>query len=189
MRIDRSFGWLGRFPLGVDLADTVRVVGSREIELLVDEDSLTAWVAAELPRLPAAEGALGHLGEVRTLRDGVRDLLLARAGGRPLPRQHLASLNEASKRSPSYPTVTEDGHVETVELNTRPFDIFRAAVARSTMEALDESAAPLAVCHAPSCGMLFVPATRRQKWCSPGCGNRARVARHAARAGHGARGA
>lgn len=188
MRIDRTFSWLGRFPLGVDLADTVRVVGSRQIELLVDDASLTSWVAAEVPRFPAAEGASGHLGEVRELRDAVRDLLFARTTGHPLPGHHLTTLNEASATCPSFPTVTRGGLLQTLEVNTSPFDIFRATVARSTMETLNAGATALAVCHAPSCGMFFVPSDRRQTWCSPGCGNRARVARHAARAGSGARG-
>lgn len=185
MRIDRSFNWLGRFPLGVDLADTVRVVGSQEIELLVDERALASWVAAELPRFPNATGALGHLAEVRTLRDAARQLLLARTAGAPLPHAELRLINDASARCPTFPVLTDDGHRSSVELNADPLDIFCAAVSRSIMETLDDHDTALAVCQAPSCGMFFVPANRRQRWCSPGCGNRARVARHAARAGHG----
>ena len=185
MRIDRSFGWLGRFPLGVDLADTVRVVGSHDAELLVDDRALTVWVAAELPRFPTASGALGHLAEVRTLRDAVRQLLLARTAGTPLPVGELRLINDASARCPTFPVVTDEGHSSSVELNTDPLDIFCAAVARSAMETLDDHDAALAICRAPSCGMLFIPANRRQRWCSAGCGNRARVARHAARASHG----
>jgi predicted RNA-binding Zn ribbon-like protein len=187
MRIDRSFRWLGRFPLAVDLADTVRVVASQEVELLVDEDSLSSWVAAEMPRFPAAKGALAHLSEVRVLRDAVRGLLLAQTVGGPLDKHHLALINEASARCPSFPRLTEGRQWDTVELNDDPLDVFSAAVARSTMEALKGDATPLAVCRAPSCGMLFVPANQRQVWCSAGCGNRARVARHAARASHTAR--
>jgi predicted RNA-binding Zn ribbon-like protein len=187
MRIDRTFGWLGRFPLAVDLADTVRVVASQEVELLVDEDSLSSWVAAEMPRFPEAKGALAHLPEVQALRDAVRGLLLAQTVGGPLDKHHLALINEASARCPSYPRLTEVRQSETVEINNEPLDMFCAAVARSTMEALTEDATPLAVCRAPSCGMLFVPENQRQAWCSAGCGNRARVARHAARAGHTAR--
>jgi predicted RNA-binding Zn ribbon-like protein len=176
---------LGRFPLAVDLADTVRVVGANKVELLIAEEALSAWVAAELPRFPVARAALGHLSEVRALRDAARALLLARAEGTPLLRHDLETMNEASARCPSFPVVTDGGQRQTVELNDDPFATFCAAVARSTMEALDDNHETLlAVCHAPSCGMLFVPANRRQNWCSPACGNRARVARHAARAGH-----
>lgn len=173
---------MGRFPLAVDLADTVRIVGSEDIELLVDDEDLAVWVAAELPRYPVARGALGHLVDVRELRDAVRILLRAHTGEAPLPRRELAVVNAASARSPSFPVVTESGRVNLVEVNDDPFAVFCATVARSTTQVLTDGTR-LAACHAPSCGMFFVPGPRRQTWCSPGCGNRARVARHAARTG------
>jgi len=42
------------------------------------------------------------------------------------------------------------------------------------------SAPPTGQCAGSRSGMLFVPANRRQTSCSPGCGNQARVAGHAA---------
>ncbi|MFI5735270.1 CGNR zinc finger domain-containing protein [Kribbella sp. NPDC051587] len=36
----------------------------------------------------------------------------------------------------------------------------------------------LALCDAPGCGQLFFQRRTNQAWCGPGCGNRARVARH-----------
>lgn len=186
MRVDRSFGWLGRFPLAVDLADTVRRVGSTDVELLVDEESVSRWVEAEMSRYPVASAALGHLSEVRRLRDAVREVLSARAETRPLSPTALDLINQASKRGPSFPIATRRGSTEVVELNGDPFEVFTAAVARSTIELLDESDPnPLSLCHAPSCGMLFLAASRRQRWCSAACGNRARVARHAARSREG----
>lgn len=180
-RIDRSFSWLGRFPLAVDLADTVRVVGGKEVELLVDEQALSRWVAAELPRHPEAAAARGRLSQVLELRDAVRTLLHARVEGRPLPGRHVSFINRVSMRSPSFTRIGDGGRRETVEVNQDPFAVFAAQVARSTIDTLDSAVTPPAVCRAPSCGMLFIPASRRQRWCSPQCGNRARVARHAAR--------
>lgn len=182
MSVDRSFGWLGRFPLAVDLADTVRVVGSDDVELLVDEETLSTWVRAERPRYPVADAALGRLSEVRRLRDSVRSVLQAAVTGDRLPRHDVDVLNEVSARSATFPKATGDGAIETVEVNNNRFDNFCATVARSTFAILDDDASSLDICDAPSCGMLFVPANRRQNWCSPACGNRARVARHAARA-------
>lgn len=181
MSIDRSFGWLGRFPLAVDLADTVRLVQGEAVELLVDDEALAKWVATQLPRFPAAESATGQLADVRGLRDAVRDVLLAHvSGGRP-PGDALEVLNGASARCPSYPVMSEDGTVEVEETGEDQFDVFAAQVARSAFEVLGGEPEVLAVCKAPSCGMLFVPQSRRQRWCSDLCGNRARVARHAAR--------
>lgn len=180
-RIDRSFSWLGRFPLAVDLADTVRLVGGKEVELLVDEQALSRWVAAELPRHPEAAAARGRLPEVLDLRNAVRHLLHARAEGDPVPPGPITWINHISKRSPSFTRISHEGRREVVEVNEDPFSLFSAAVARSTIDILDQGAIAPAVCRAPSCGMLFVPASRRQRWCSPQCGNRARVARHAAK--------
>src|SRR3954447_9124809 len=44
-----------------------------------------------------------------------------------------------------------------------------------------ELPARIGFCDAPSCGLFFERTRRNQRWCSPECGNRARVARHAAR--------
>jgi len=181
--IDRSFGWLGRFPLAVDLADTIRVTGSVEVDLLGDDEALSAWIHAEVARFPTVMSAMGRLDEVQTLRGAVRDLLFARAGNEPLPGSALERVNNASAGGPSFQHLSESGQTHTVEVSDDAFAVFSAAVARSTMEVLagvDHD--HLAVCRAPSCGMLFVRASPRQRWCSSSCGNRARVARHAARA-------
>lgn len=185
MRIDRSFDWLGRFPLAVDLADTVRLVQDEEVELLTDEAALAKWVDAEHPRFPSVGAALGRRRMVLELRDSVRAVLVAHASGHSLPRRNLDLLNEASARCPSYRTIDADGTPVIVELADDPFDIFRAQVARSTFELLEQRPVTLSVCTAPSCGMLFVPGNRRQRWCSSRCGNRARVARHAVRTARG----
>lgn len=183
MNVDRSFDWLGRFPLAVDVADTVRLVRGREVELLVDEDSLSRWIEAELSRFPVAKAASGHLAEILPLRDAVRGVLKAHSADQTLPQQALEVLNAASARSPSYPTIDQARHTEIVEMSDESFDVFQAQIARSTFEMLEKEAAALSVCEAPSCGMFFVPGNRKQRWCSPRCGNRARVARHAARDG------
>ncbi|MBZ9643780.1 CGNR zinc finger domain-containing protein, partial [Streptomyces sp. PSKA30] len=36
----------------------------------------------------------------------------------------------------------------------------------------------LRACHAPRCVRYFLKEHPRQEWCTPSCGNRARVARH-----------
>ncbi|MFH8386379.1 CGNR zinc finger domain-containing protein [Kitasatospora sp. NPDC018058] len=39
-------------------------------------------------------------------------------------------------------------------------------------------AADLRACHGPGCVLFFVKDHPRREWCGPGCGNRARAARH-----------
>jgi predicted RNA-binding Zn ribbon-like protein len=56
------------------------------------------------------------------------------------------------------------------------------AVARSAIELLSgRDRDRLRVCAAHGCERLFLARGRRQQWCSPACGNRVRVARHANR--------
>jgi predicted RNA-binding Zn ribbon-like protein len=56
------------------------------------------------------------------------------------------------------------------------------AVALLAAHAVDlftgEQPASLRACHAPGCVLYFVKQHPRREWCSAGCGNRARVARH-----------
>lgn len=54
------------------------------------------------------------------------------------------------------------------------------AVARLAARAVDLLARPsaLGACEAPGCVLYFLRDHPRRQWCSAGCGNRARVARH-----------
>lgn len=170
------------FPLAVDLADTVRVVGDQEIELLEDDSALDVWITAELSRHPFAREARGRLDDVRELRDLIRGLLSAHVRGESLPASGVQTINDTSSRSPSFPVLSPDGDREIIEVNHNEFDLFAAEVARSLIEIISADSSPVARCNAPRCGMFFVPMNSRQRWCSPQCGNRARVARHASRA-------
>lgn len=174
---------MGRFPLAVDLADTVRVVGGTHIELLDGDRALDRWIAAEVDRFPQVEAAFGRLTDTLELRDAVRELLAAHSSRQPLPDGPREMMNATSARSASFPTMTAAGDICTMELADDRYDVFAAEVARSAMAILTEGTTDLAVCRAPSCGMFFVRMNPRQRWCSPACGNRARVARHAARGG------
>ena len=164
--VDRSFSWLGRFPLAVDLADTVRIVGDENVELLTDEAALTRWIEAERARFPGATAANCNLESVIRLRDAVRSVLVAGVHDKPLPADDVGFLNEASARCPSFPELSADGSTSTVETNADPYDVFAAAVARSTMETLAETGESISECTAPGCGMLFAKDNPRQRWCS-----------------------
>ena len=181
IRIDRTLPWLV-FPAAVDLANTVVVSGGGSVDLLTSEDELAAWAAAEQGRIPGVEETSGRLAEVRALRDRVRGALFAAAEGRPVPADAMLGLNAASAAALSYPVLSEDLRVDDVLVADDPFARFRSAVARSAIAVLaDADRLRLEVCHAPSCGMLFLRQGGAQKWCCDACGNRARVANHAHR--------
>jgi predicted RNA-binding Zn ribbon-like protein len=175
-----SLPWLG-FPPAVDLANTVIVTAAGERDLLEDEEQLEVWIAAERGRIPGLEGASARLAQVRELRDSVRELLHARARGGPPPESARARINSISAAAPIRITLAADGRA--VEEPDVPdgYSSFEAAIARSAIELADRRERGLSVCGAPSCGMLFLREHPRQVWCSKACGNRARVARHAAR--------
>jgi predicted RNA-binding Zn ribbon-like protein len=54
-------------------------------------------------------------------------------------------------------------------------------IARSVIELLTGDRARLRVCEAHGCARVYLSASARRRWCSDACGNRVRVARHAAR--------
>jgi predicted RNA-binding Zn ribbon-like protein len=178
--IDERLPWLV-FPPAVDLANTVVVTPAGDRDLLESEDRLEAWIAAERDRIPGVEAASGRLADVRDLRRCVRELLHARARGRRPPEGARRRINAISAATPIRAALSRDGRA-VEELDSRdPYARFEATVARSAIQLADRGEKRLRVCGAPSCGMLFLRDHPRQTWCSKACGNRARVARHAAR--------
>jgi predicted RNA-binding Zn ribbon-like protein len=147
-----DFAWLGQSP-AIDLANTY-VPGQ-------NADMLGQWPPLEQSGLPTETW--------RTVRDAVRATLRAVAHERPLAADAIQVLNRASASAPVYTTL-EEGQLRTHEP-------LIGAVARDAL-ALAAVRAPARACPAPGCGMFFMATGRRKNWCSPGCGNRARVARH-----------
>lgn len=170
------------FPPAVDLANTVVVTAGGPVDLLTTDDELAAWAALERGRIPGVEATAGRLAEVRALREDVRALLFAAAGGRPPPSDSVDAVNAASAGALSYPALHEDYGMDDILVADDPFARFRSAIARSAIAVLaGGDRQRLDVCHAPSCGMLFLRRGGAQKWCCDACGNRARVASHARR--------
>lgn len=180
--------WLGR-PLAVDLANTVvpGPSGGEPVELLVHPGDLDGWLAAQGVRLPALEdgGAVARFIEFRVLRDDLRLLLTAAVDGGPYPRVPVARINAAAAAAMSAPCLELTGGVLTVAEHStadRPSTEVLALIAGSAMaELTPQRRQLLRSCAAPGCGAFYVAGRARQHWCSDACGNRARVARHAAR--------
>jgi predicted RNA-binding Zn ribbon-like protein len=162
---NEALPWLG-FPPAVDLANTVMVTPAGELDLLEDEGQLGAWIAAERGRIVGVEAASGRLPEVRALRETVRELLHARANGEPPPEKARRRVNAICASVPVRAVLTPEGRAVEEPDACDTYALFEDR---------------LSVCGAPSCGMLFLRDHSRQVWCSKACGNRARVARHAAR--------
>jgi predicted RNA-binding Zn ribbon-like protein len=103
------------------------------------------------------------------------------ARGRRPPDAARRRINAISAGAPLRSELTPDGRLVERADSPDPYSRFEATVARSAIELADRDEDRLSVCGAPSCGMLYLREHPRQVWCSKACGNRARVARHAAR--------
>jgi predicted RNA-binding Zn ribbon-like protein len=178
--VDETLLWLV-FPPAVDLANTVIDTPAGDLDLLESEEQLATWIEIERERIPGVEGVSGRLEEVRGLREDVLALLRARATGKRPPEEPRRRINEISAAAPVHVSLTPDGQVVEELAAKDPYSRFEATVARSAIELGDRAESRLSICGAPSCGMLYLRDHPRQVWCTKACGNRARVARHAAR--------
>ncbi len=95
-------------------------------------------------------------------------------------------LNAASAAAPGWVELTAD--VAPVEHCTVTGQEARlAAIARDAISLLaGPRRAQLRACQGPGCIQFFVKDHPRREWCSAGCGNRARAARHYRRVRDGA---
>jgi predicted RNA-binding Zn ribbon-like protein len=96
-------------------------------------------------------------------------------------REAVRHLNEAAARTPAVPVLDwpEDSAPGVRQTSVRAGDDLRAALAHAVIALLasPDRDRPRA-CHAP-CHVRYFPKDHpRQEWCTPRCGNRARVARH-----------
>ncbi|WP_395243903.1 CGNR zinc finger domain-containing protein [Agromyces sp. MMS24-K17] len=180
-----GFTLLGE-PLAVDLANTWKLARTPAVDLFVD-DAIDAFWSLEAPRLPHGS-ARPDAASVRTLRAALRSVLDARIGGHAYDPAAVAEVNRAAAAvAAPERLVVDDGalHRETAWATDDDGRGILAAIARDAIDLVTgPDAERLRRCASPTCSMLFVAANRKRQWCTAdGCGNRARVARHAARAG------
>jgi predicted RNA-binding Zn ribbon-like protein len=164
----------GTGELAVDLANTLELRrDGTTVDLLADQDGLARWL-----RGTGGAGGGGWVGaeQLQALRGHVLALLGAAVGQRPLPRAAVAAVNRAAAAAPAVVQL-EAGEL-VVRYNASPDDAFLADVAASAIGLVGGPGRDrLRRCGAPGCGRWFVASRPRQRWCSPNCGNRARVAR------------
>ncbi|MGZ4431541.1 MAG: CGNR zinc finger domain-containing protein [Gaiellales bacterium] len=128
-----------------------------------------------------------RLDEFVELRVAVRELLHAAVHREPPQPAALDLVNHRSSAAPLAPQLdwpaTAEPSLWRSSAGGDAVDATLAAVARSVIELLGgPDRERLRACPAPGCGRFFVARDPRRLWCSSrGCGNRVRVARHAAR--------
>jgi predicted RNA-binding Zn ribbon-like protein len=174
------FRWLGE-PLAIDFANTVMVVREGEtVDLLGDDDELRRWLEHERDRLGDCRFAVESRAEILEVRDAVRALFLAAAAGEATPPAAVSTVNAASAAAPITPQLGSAYEPRAEDVTADSLAQLLGRLARSAIELLSSPGRDsLRVCQAPSCGMFYLGARR---WCCAACGNRARAARHYARA-------
>jgi predicted RNA-binding Zn ribbon-like protein len=176
----------GSGELAIDLANTLELRrDGTTVDLLADQGGLARWLRhAGGPGGPGGSGGSGGTGggdevaaeQLQALRGHVLALLGAAVRQRPLPRAAVTAVNRAAAGAPAVVQL-EAGEL-VVRYDASPGDAFLADVAASAISMVGGPRRDrLRRCGAPGCGRWFVASRPRQRWCSPNCGNRARVAR------------
>jgi predicted RNA-binding Zn ribbon-like protein len=183
-------------PLPVELMNTVTVGRDGVRDALEDDGGAAAWLRAVAARIGAEAGTgPGQLdedavrsaaGALRELRDALRRLA-AEATGDPRPPatapeltrpEAIATLNALAKTRPElvWPAGGDPSRAYRVHGTAG------LAVELIAHQGVNLLAGPgrdrLRPCLAPNCLLFFAKDHARREWCSPECGNRARVARH-----------
>ncbi|MER7004138.1 ABATE domain-containing protein [Dactylosporangium sp. NPDC000555] len=177
-------------PPAIELGNTTYAVRGRLKDGLRTVEHLAAWLRDMRHRLaiPLTDAdILGvtdrDLEVARELRDVIRALVAATTAGRTPDPEVVATLNQHVRDTPRWRelSMTPEPHASIHSLG-RPAAAALAAVAE---DAVSLFAGPirheLRACHGPGCVLYFVRDTPRREWCSAGCGNRARAARHYAK--------
>ena len=140
--------------------------------------------------VPAADQPPALVGEFRRLRDALRRLAAAVTEddrttariGEPDFAAAIEVVNRACAQAPGWSRLTwpEGGAPARATRSSH-------APAATALSVIAEQAArlfagpdrvDLRACRAPGCVLYFLRTHPRREWCSPACGNRARVARH-----------
>lgn len=154
-----------------------RVSGTRGVfDRLPDQQATRDW--AQRHHLEKAKDAASSEGLLR-LRTDARAVFEAVEHRVSPDGDVLERVNEAASE-PVHPQL--DATTAGLHLKWAPVDTAdpTAAVARDLVQfATSPFAARIRTCAADDCDRMFVQDHGRRIWCSPGCGNRMRVQRHA----------
>ncbi|WP_198679373.1 CGNR zinc finger domain-containing protein [Thermomonospora amylolytica] len=175
-------------PLAIEFGNTRYAVRGTPQEGLAEPGHLAAWLrdhadAFDPGVAEAAVAALtpAHLPAFVRLRDTIRACNRAVVDGHPPAADLIDHLNETAALAPAWPHLSWSGDDPAVTPRTTapPVDAALAAIARSAIEILGGSRrTALRACGRTGCILFFLKNHPRREWCSPRCGNRARVARH-----------
>ncbi|MFF8959647.1 CGNR zinc finger domain-containing protein [Streptomyces sp. NPDC014894] len=183
-------------PLPLELVNTTYVKGGvrgRLVDALTGPGDLDHWLALHrdafgtpLGAALAAAGPSGrpHLDRFLELRQALRTLVGARVSARPAGPGEIGTVNDAARLAPHWQELGPGFVAVPRWPEPDPRLVALGEVATAGVRLLAGPDAPLLrACPAPGCVLYFVKTRTRREWCSAGCGNRVRVARHSRRIG------
>ncbi|MCK0093471.1 hypothetical protein HCA61_21480 [Rhodococcus sp. HNM0563] len=180
-------------PLALELVNTTYIDGGRRghrVDALTTTDQLTAWVAAhanqlsrELPPALAEQACTPRTHEqFLSLREALRSCLQSVTDDSVPSSDSFKAINEFSRYSASRLEISP-GNPVVVTRHWEVDDPWLIALGEVASDAcsllMPDRIGSVRACPAPGCILFFVKSHPRREWCSPVCGNRARVARHA----------
>ncbi|MFI2207973.1 CGNR zinc finger domain-containing protein [Streptomyces sp. NPDC020192] len=187
-------------PLPVELMNTIWADRDGVHDALCDPDGTRTWLHAVAGRMDLmAPGDLDALttsdldrlgGRLIGLRDALRRLA-AEATEDPRPAavsdtreldEAVAVLNEAAGETPHWSVLSWTPGQEPsrhARSSGQAASAAVSAIAEESITLFSQAARhQLRACLAPGCVLYFLKNHPRREWCSAGCGNRARSARH-----------
>lgn len=189
-------------PLPVELMNTIWADRDGVHEALGSPAETGAWLRSVSDRedVPGSDltAWLGSVNEddlnsahqdLRSLRDGARSLAARQTDDTRVPAltpievaTAIASINSLAASAPAWPVLDwpDKGSPHASRgSQSAAGPVFVADIARATVTLLGgDTGHQLRACQAPGCVLYFIKQHPRREWCSAGCGNRARQARH-----------
>jgi predicted RNA-binding Zn ribbon-like protein len=191
---DDRFLFVGN-SLCLDFVNTEVIGRGGRVDLLVDFDGLAAWcvdagildadrarrIRADWSGTSEADKAFGRALEIRA---ALRDMADRIASGRPIPPNHVDTINRALRE--------RDGRIELVQIDDRfekRFQMTFGAPQQLVVPVAEAAADLLSTgdltlvrkCENPDCILYFYDVTKNhaRRWCSmASCGNRAKATAH-----------
>ena len=186
-------------PIAIELMNTVWADRDGVHDALATTRDALAWLDRVSDRLPHVEPERGagprsltasDARQLRVLRDSIRLVAAvvtadprateSHPGGIAALDDALLVINSAAGTLPALLLRRTSGGLVADRRSRTPnaSSIAGFAIDAVPLLAGDHPSGDLRGCRAPGCVLYFVQDHPRREWCSPACGNRARVARH-----------
>ncbi|MFZ2178424.1 MAG: CGNR zinc finger domain-containing protein [Rhodococcus sp. (in: high G+C Gram-positive bacteria)] len=168
-------------PLPIELINTTYAVRGRPQEGLCTPEQLATWLRDV--KFETDDVTDSDLAAARELRDATRAIASATVHGEVPDQEAVATLNRYAESPPRWRELRTEPEFHSVSCTSGT--PVAAALAAIAADAVDLFGGPLRhklrACGGPGCVLYFIKDRPRREWCSHGCGNRGRAARHYAR--------